>query len=86
MDAACAVVAKVPELGNVMFVLVLSVSPSVYLPVKVTVLFAPFATVGIGGGYYPSSLGAYVPLGLGLQTNFNSQVYLLLQADTIAFF
>ena len=41
----------------------------------------PFLTVGIGGGYYTGEWGAYVPTGVGVQLNFNSFTYLLLQAQ-----
>ncbi|MGB4937052.1 MAG: OmpA family protein, partial [Ferruginibacter sp.] len=44
-------------------------------------LINPFATVGIGGGYYTDEIGAYVPAGLGVQVNFNSITYLLVQAQ-----
>ena len=43
-------------------------------------LINPFLSVGIGGGYYTGEFGAYVPAGVGLQLNFNSVTYLLLQA------
>ena len=42
---------------------------------------APFLTAGIGGGFYTSHFGAYVPLGLGLQANFSNTTYLFLQAQ-----
>ncbi|MEO6490948.1 MAG: OmpA family protein [Ferruginibacter sp.] len=40
----------------------------------------PFLSVGIGGGYYTGEWAAYVPAGVGLQFNFNSVTYLLVQA------
>ena len=43
-------------------------------------LFAPFLTAGVGGGYYSREFGWYVPTGLGLQVNFNSNTYLMLQS------
>ncbi len=43
--------------------------------------FSPFLTAGIGGGHYTNKWGGYVPLGLGLQFNINSQVYFLLQTQ-----
>jgi outer membrane protein OmpA-like peptidoglycan-associated protein len=43
-------------------------------------LFNPFLTVGIGGGYYTGEWGAYVPTGVGVQFNFNSVTYLMIQA------
>jgi OOP family OmpA-OmpF porin len=43
--------------------------------------FSPFVTAGIGGGSYAKDLGGYVPLGIGLQFNIESQVYFLLQTQ-----
>ena len=43
-------------------------------------LLAPFLTAGVGGGYYSKEFGVYVPTGVGLQVNFNSNTYLLLQS------
>ena len=42
---------------------------------------APFITVGIGGGRYSQSYGAYVPAGLGIQVNLKSSTYLLIQTQ-----
>jgi OmpA-OmpF porin, OOP family len=42
-------------------------------------LIAPFLTVGVGAGYYGNDFGAYVPAGIGVQVNFNSNTYLFLQ-------
>jgi outer membrane protein OmpA-like peptidoglycan-associated protein len=44
-------------------------------------LINPFLTAGIGGGLYTDKLGAYVPAGVGVQVNFNSVTYLILQAQ-----
>ncbi len=44
-------------------------------------LINPFLTAGIGGGLYTDKFGAYVPAGLGVQVNFNSVTYLILQAQ-----
>ncbi len=41
----------------------------------------PFLTVGIGAGLYTGEFGAYVPTGAGVQFNFNSFTYLMLQAQ-----
>ena len=41
----------------------------------------PFLTVGIGGGYYTGEWAAYVPTGVGVQLNFNSTTYLIIQAQ-----
>ncbi len=50
-------------------------------PFNDNVRFSPFLTVGVGGGYYTGDWGAYVPAGVGLQWNFNSVTYLMLQAQ-----
>jgi OmpA-OmpF porin, OOP family len=42
---------------------------------------APFLTAGLGGGLYNNKFGAYAPAGVGLQFNFNSITYLLVQAQ-----
>ncbi len=42
-------------------------------------LMNPYLTVGIGGGLYTDEFGAYVPAGIGLQVNLNSQTYLFVQ-------
>lgn len=56
--------------------------PSIHLrPYKDASLIAPFLTLGIGGGRYSHDWGAYVPAGVGVQANFRSSTYLLLQAD-----
>ena len=44
-------------------------------------LLAPFLTVGIGGGRYTNNYGAYVPVGAGVQVNFRSNTYIMLQSD-----
>jgi len=44
-------------------------------------LFNPFITAGIGIGSYTGKFGAYVPTGLGLQANFNSETYVKFQAQ-----
>lgn len=44
-------------------------------------LLAPFLTAGVGAGYYTGDFGAYAPAGVGLQFNFNSVTYLMLQAQ-----
>jgi outer membrane protein OmpA-like peptidoglycan-associated protein len=41
----------------------------------------PFLTAGIGAGYYGSHWAGYTPLGIGVQANIRSSVYLLLQAN-----
>lgn len=44
-------------------------------------LFNPFLTLGVGAGYYTGKFGAYVPAGVGVQFNFNSVTYLMVQAN-----
>lgn len=41
----------------------------------------PFITAGVGVGVFSGDFGAYVPAGLGLQFNFRSQTYMMLQAN-----
>lgn len=41
----------------------------------------PFITAGVGAGYYATKVGAYVPLGIGIQFNINSKFYFLLQTQ-----
>lgn len=43
-------------------------------------LFNPFLTAGIGAGMYTGKIGAYLPLGVGLQCNLNGVTYLFLQS------
>mgnify|MGYP001058649939 CR=1 FL=1 len=58
----------------------LELEPSLnFRPIKDNNLFAPFLTAGVGGGYYTGKFGSYAPLGGGLQLNFNSVSYLLVQ-------
>ena len=44
-------------------------------------LLAPFLTAGVGGGYYTGKFGAYLPAGVGVQANFRSNTYVLVQAQ-----
>ncbi|MFZ1528145.1 MAG: OmpA family protein [Ferruginibacter sp.] len=58
----------------------LELEPSLNIrPIKDNNLFSPFLTAGVGGGYYTGKFGAYAPAGGGLQLNFNSVTYLMLQ-------
>lgn len=60
----------------------LELEPTINIrPYKDNTRFAPFLTTGIGGGYYTGEFGVYIPAGVGLQFNFNSVTYLLLQAN-----
>jgi OmpA-OmpF porin, OOP family len=44
-------------------------------------LISPFLTAGIGGGLYQAEIGAYLPAGAGVQLNFSSNTYVMLQAQ-----
>ena len=52
-----------------------------FRPFNDKALIAPFLTGGVGGGYYTGEFGAYAPAGVGIQVNFNSVTYLMLQAQ-----
>ena len=52
-----------------------------FRPFKDEALLNPYLSVGVGGGYYSSHWGAYLPAGLGVQANFNNTMYLFAQAD-----
>lgn len=43
--------------------------------------WAPFLTAGIGGGLYTNKIGAYVPVGGGLQINWGGTSYLFVQGQ-----
>jgi outer membrane protein OmpA-like peptidoglycan-associated protein len=43
--------------------------------------FNMFLTGGVGGGIYSNKFGAYIPAGVGLQANFSSLTYVLLQSQ-----
>jgi OmpA-OmpF porin, OOP family len=44
-------------------------------------LLSPFLTAGVGVGRYTGKFGAYLPAGVGVQVNFNSISYILVQAQ-----
>ena len=50
-------------------------------PMSDKALIAPFLTAGVGGGYYTSHFGAYIPVGVGIQLNLQSVTYFFLQAQ-----
>ncbi len=50
-------------------------------PLKDENLLAPFLTGGLGMGLYTNHIGAFVPLGAGLQLNASSTTYLFLQVQ-----
>jgi outer membrane protein OmpA-like peptidoglycan-associated protein len=60
----------------------MELEPSINIrPLKDENLWSPFLTVGLGGGLYTNHIGAYIPLGGGLQLNANSTTYFFLQAQ-----
>jgi OOP family OmpA-OmpF porin len=60
----------------------LELEPTINIrPVKDENMWAPFLTVGLGGGLYTNHMGAYVPLGGGLQFNASTVTYFFLQAQ-----
>lgn len=60
----------------------LEIEPNInYRPVKDENMFAPFLSGGFGLGLYTNRVGAYVPLGAGIQFNGSSETYLFLQAQ-----
>ncbi|MBK7435054.1 MAG: OmpA family protein [Chitinophagaceae bacterium] len=60
----------------------IELEPSVNLrPFRDDALINPFLTVGLGGGLYNKDFGAYLPAGGGVQVNFNSTSYLVVQAQ-----
>ncbi len=60
----------------------LELEPTVNIrPIKDENLWAPFLTAGVGMGLYTNHIGAYLPLGVGLQLNAGSTTYFFLQAQ-----
>jgi len=60
----------------------LELEPAINIrPLKDENVWAPFLTAGLGAGIYTGRLGAYLPLGGGLQLNANSNTYFILQAQ-----
>ena len=60
----------------------LELEPSINIrPMGDNAKLAPFLTTGVGVGYYTGDFGAYIPAGLGLQLNCNSNTYFFLQAQ-----
>ncbi len=56
--------------------------PSLHFrPFRDEALLSPYLSVGGGFGYYTGRWAGYIPAGLGVQVNFNSQTYLFVQAD-----
>ena len=52
-----------------------------FRPLKDENVWAPFFTTGAGLGLYTSRIGAYVPLGAGVQFNMSNTAYLMLQLN-----
>ena len=52
-----------------------------FRPFSDKALINPFLTAGIGAGLYTGKFSGYVPAGLGIQVNFNSVAYLMLQSN-----
>ena len=50
-------------------------------PLKDENVWAPFLTAGVGAGIYTGRMGAYLPLGGGLQLNASGNTYFILQAQ-----
>jgi OmpA-OmpF porin, OOP family len=42
---------------------------------------SPYINVGVGGSYYKGFIGAYAPLGLGLQVNLNDAAFIFLNTQ-----
>jgi OmpA-OmpF porin, OOP family len=60
----------------------LELEPTINIrPIKDENLWAPFLTAGVGMGLYTNHIGAYIPLGAGLQLNASSTTYFFLQAQ-----
>jgi OmpA-OmpF porin, OOP family len=52
-----------------------------FRPYADNALISPFLTAGVGGGMYSGKFGAYLPAGAGVQFNFRSTSYILVQAQ-----
>jgi hypothetical protein len=60
----------------------IELEPSVSIrPLKDENIWAPFLTAGLGAGIYSGRMGAYIPLGVGLQLNASNTTYFFLQAQ-----
>jgi hypothetical protein len=60
----------------------LELEPTINIrPLKDENIWAPFLTAGIGAGIYTGKMGAYLPLGGGIQFNASSTTYLIIQAQ-----
>ena len=60
----------------------LELEPSInYHPINDQNLWSPIFTAGVGVGLYTNHIGAYVPLGVGIQLNAGSTTYFFLQGQ-----
>jgi OmpA-OmpF porin, OOP family len=60
----------------------LNIEPTINLrPFSDASKLAPFLTAGIGTGLYNKKLGAYIPVGVGVQVNMQSLSYVFVQAQ-----
>lgn len=60
----------------------LELEPSINIrPIKDENKWAPYLNTGVGLGLYTNRLGAYIPLGAGLQVNASNVAYFFLQAN-----
>jgi len=60
----------------------LEIEPTLnFRPFSDKALVNPFLTAGIGAGLYTGKFGGYVPAGLGVQVNFTSVTYLMIQSN-----
>jgi hypothetical protein len=60
----------------------LELEPTINIrPLKDENMWAPFLTTGLGMGLYTNHIGAFLPLGGGLQFNASSTTYLFVQAQ-----
>jgi len=50
-------------------------------PLKDENMWAPFLTTGLGMGLYTNHIGAFLPLGVGLQFNASNTTYLFIQTQ-----
>ena len=50
-------------------------------PITDAHFFSPLITAGIGAGHYTNKFGEYIPLGLGWQFNFKTNLYIFFQSQ-----
>ena len=60
----------------------LEIEPTLnFRPFSDKAMINPFLSAGIGAGYYTGKFSGFVPTGVGVQVNFNSVGYLILQSN-----